>query len=260
MFKSIRMALALLVLLCAVLPVQSAINTLQLGAKYDATAANIDFKLFSSRATRIELWIYKTPAGAQQLVRYVMTKNATTNVWSKTVSVATLRNSYGLTGTVYYGYRAWGPNWPYNSSWSKGSSIGFLSDVDASGNRFNPNKLLLDPYAREISQDPNTPTCLDGTIYASGASHRHKDNGTCAPKGIVLAAASGSIGTKPTRAFKDDIVYEVHVRGLTMNDTAVAIEPARHLCRRRDQGRLPRQSRHHRGRIPASAGNPERDQ
>ncbi len=226
MFTSIRMArrlaLAMLVLLCAVFPVQSAINTLQLGAKYDATSANIDFKVFSSRATRIELWIYKTPAGAQQVVRYVMTKNATTNVWSKTVSVSTLRNSYGLTGTVYYGFRAWGPNWPYNSSWSKGSSIGFLSDVDANGNRFNPNKLLLDPYAREISQDPNTPTCLDGTVYASGASHRHKDSGPCAPKGIVLAAVSGSIGSKPTRAFKDDIVYEVHVRGLTMNDTTVA--------------------------------------
>jgi len=226
MFTSIRMArrlaLAMLVLLCAVFPVQSAINTLQLGAKYDATSANIDFKVFSSRATRVELWIYKTPAGAQQVVRYVMTKNATTNVWSKTVSVSTLRNSYGLTGTVYYGFRAWGPNWPYNSSWSKGSSIGFLSDVDASGNRFNPNKLLLDPYAREISQDPNTPTCLDGTVYASGASHRHKDSGPCAPKGIVLAAVSGSIGSKPTRAFKDDIVYEVHVRGLTMNDTTVA--------------------------------------
>ncbi|MBK6726122.1 MAG: glycogen-debranching protein [Xanthomonadales bacterium] len=226
MFTSIRMArrlaLAMLVLLCAVFPAQSAINTLQLGAKYDATAANIDFKVFSSRATRIELWIYKTPAGAQQVVRYVMKKNATTNVWSKTVSVATLRNSYGVTGTVYYGFRAWGPNWPYHSSWSKGSSIGFLSDVDANGNRFNPNKLLLDPYAREISQDPNTPTCLDGTVYASGASHRHKDSGTCAPKGIVLAAASGSIGSKPTRAFKDDIVYEVHARGLTMNDTAVA--------------------------------------
>jgi len=217
-----RLALAMLVLLCAVFPVQSAINTLQLGAKYDATSANIDFKVFSSRATRVELWIYKTPAGAQQVVRYVMTKNATTNVWSKTVSVSTLRNSYGLTGTVYYGFRAWGPNWPYNSSWSKGSSIGFLSDVDASGNRFNPNKLLLDPYAREISQDPNTPTCLDGTVYASGASHRHKDSGPCAPKGIVLAAVSGSIGSKPTRAFKDDIVYEVHVRGLTMNDTTVA--------------------------------------
>lgn len=226
MSKSVRMArhlaLAMLVLLCAVLPVQAAINALQLGARYDATAANIQFNVYSSRATRIELWIYKTASGAQPVVRYVMTKNATTQVWGKSVSVATLAGSYGLTGTVYYGYRAWGPNWPYNSSWTKGSSIGFVSDIDASGNRFNPNKLLLDPYAREISHDPNTPSCLDGTIYASGALHRAKDSGPCAPKGIVLAAPTNSIGTKPTRALKDDIIYEVHVRGLTMNDTGIA--------------------------------------
>jgi isoamylase len=139
------------------------------------------------------------------------------------VAVSTLRNTYGITGTVYYGYRAWGPNWPYVSTWKKGLSNGFVSDVDPNGNRFNPNKLLLDPYAREISQDPNTPSCLDGTIYASGATHRNKDSGACAPKGIVLATDTTSIGSKPTRALRDDVVYEVHVRGLTMNDTSIPL-------------------------------------
>ncbi|HRD72211.1 MAG TPA: isoamylase [Aquimonas sp.] len=137
--------------------------------------------------------------------------------------MSTLRNTYGITGTVYYGYRAWGPNWPYVSTWKKGLSNGFVSDVDPNGNRFNPNKLLLDPYAREISQDPNTPSCLDGTIYASGATHRNKDSGACAPKGIVLATDTTSIGSKPTRALRDDVVYEVHVRGLTMNDTSIPL-------------------------------------
>ncbi len=202
-------------------PAQAAINPQNLGAKYDATQANITFRVYSSRATRIEVWIYKTAAGAQETVKYVMTKDAATSVWSKTASVATLRNSYGITGTVYYGYRAWGPNWTYSSAWTKGSATGFVTDIDASGNRFNPNKLLLDPYAREISQDPNTATCTDGTVYASGAAHRNKDSGTCASKGIVLAADTTSFGTKPTRAFKDDIVYEVHPRGLTMNDTSI---------------------------------------
>ncbi len=201
----------------------ASINALNLGAKYDATRANMDFKVYSARATRIEVWIYKTPSGAQQVARYVLTRNLATDVWSKTVSVNTLRYRYGVTGTVYYGYRAWGPNWPYISTWTKGSAIGFSSDIDASGNRFNPNKLLLDPYAVEISQDPTTPTCTDGTLYASGTTHRNKDSGTCAPKGLVLAASTSSIGTKPTRAFKDDVVYEVHVRGLTMNDITVPI-------------------------------------
>lgn len=204
-------------------PAQAAINPHTLGAKYDATQANITFRVYSSRATRIEVWIYKTAAGAQEKVRYVMTKDAATQVWSKTASVATLQNTYGITGPVYYGYRAWGPNWTYSSAWTKGSATGFVTDIDASGNRFNPNKLLLDPYAREISQDPNTATCADGTVYASGALHRNKDSGTCASKGIVLAADTTSFGTKPTRAFKDDIVYEVHPRGLTMNDTSIPL-------------------------------------
>ncbi len=201
----------------------AAINALALGAKYDATQSNIAFKVYSSRATRLEVWIYKTPSGAQQVARYVLSKNASTNVWSSTVSVATLRNTYGVTGTVYYGYRAWGPNWPYLSTWTKGSGTGFISDIDANGNRFNPNKLLLDPYAIEVSQDPNTATCGNGTIYASGATHRNKDSGACAPKGLVLAANTSSIGTKPTRALKDDVIYEVHVRGLTRSDTAVPV-------------------------------------
>ncbi|MDQ3525738.1 MAG: glycogen-debranching protein, partial [Chloroflexota bacterium] len=200
----------------------AAINANQLGGKFDATQANIDFRVYSSRATRIEVWIYKTPLGAQQVVKYVMTKDAATNIWSKQASVSTLRNTYGITGTVYYGYRAWGPNWPYSSSWTKGSGIGFVTDIDGNGNRFNPNKLLLDPYALEISQDPMTATCGDGTVYASGATHRNKDSGPCASKGLVLAPITTSIGTKPTRALKDEVIYEVHVRGLTMDDTSLA--------------------------------------
>jgi isoamylase len=200
----------------------AAINAQNLGAKYDGTQANITFRVYSSRATRMEVWLYKTPSGAQEVVRYVLTKDAATNVWSKTASVSTLKNTYGITGTVYYGYRAWGPNWPYNSSWTKGTGTGFITDIDASGNRFNPNKLLIDPYAVEISQDPNTASCPDGTRYASGATHRNKDSGACAPKGLVLAPITTSNGTKPTRALKDEVVYEVHVRGLTKDDTAMS--------------------------------------
>ena len=198
----------------------AAINAQNLGAKYDATQSNINFRVYSSRATRIEVSIYKTASGAQSVVNYLLVKDAA-NVWSKTASVATLKNTYGITGAVYYGYRAWGPNWPYVSTWIKGSGVGFVKDVDSLGNRFNPNKLLFDPYAVELSQDPNTPSCTDGTIYASGATYRNLDSGPCAPKGVVLAANTTSVGVKPTRAFKDDVVYEVHGRGLTKNDASV---------------------------------------
>ena len=200
-------------------PAWAAINASKLGASYDTTNANVTFKVYSSRASRIELLLYSTATGTVEKARYVMTLG-TGGVWNSSIPVATL-NGQGLTGTLYYGYRAWGPNWPYSTSWVKGSATGFISDIDASGNRFNPNKLLTDPYARELSHDPTTSTMNNGTIYASGATYRNIDTGNMAPKGIVLAGDTQSIGTKPTRALKDDIVYETHVRGLTMNDTSI---------------------------------------
>jgi isoamylase len=198
----------------------AAINASQLGAAYDAGQTNVNFKVYSSKATRIELYLYSSPTGTQEQARLIMVPGAG-NVWSLAIPVTTLQ-SYGVTGTVYYGYRAWGPNWPYSTSWTKGTAVGFISDVDAAGNRFNPNKLLTDPYTREISHDPITVTMANGTVYASGALYRNLDTGAVAPKGMVLHGDTQSIGTKPTRAFKDDIVYEVHVRGLTMNDPSIS--------------------------------------
>jgi glycogen operon protein len=199
-------------------PATAAINPNGLGAAYDATKANVTFKVYSSRASRIELYLYSSATGTAEKARYVLTN--TNGIWSATIPTSTLAG-VGLSGTLYYGYRAWGPNWPYNSAWTKGSSLGFITDVDASGNRFNPNKLLSDPYALELSHDPTTATMTNGTIYASGATYRNIDSGPSAPKGIVLSGDTQSTGTKPTRALKDDIVYEAHLRGLTMNDTSI---------------------------------------
>ncbi|MBI3283393.1 MAG: glycogen-debranching protein [Burkholderiales bacterium] len=215
-----KLLAALLLAAAAALAVNTgahaAINSMNLGARYDANKANISFQIYSSRATRIELSVYASAYGSQEVARYVLNKGAN-NVWSTSVVVSALQ-ALGVTGPVYYGYRAWGPNWPYNTGWSKGSSAGFISDVDAAGNRFNPNKLLIDPYALEISHDPVNASWSDGTVYASGATYRAIDSGPRAPKGIVLAGDTQSIGTKPTRAQKDDVVYEVNLRGLSMND------------------------------------------
>lgn len=206
--------------LLAIEPAAAAINANKLGAAYDATKSNVTFKIYSSKATRIELYLYSTATGTAEKARYVMTAGAG-GIWSATIPVSTL-SGQGLSGTLYYGYRAWGPNWPYSTSWTKGSGAGFITDVDASGNRFNPNKLLTDPYALELSHDPLTATMTNGTVYASGATYRNLDNGSVAPKGIVLAGDTQSIGSKPTRALKDDVVYEAHVRGLTMNDASIS--------------------------------------
>jgi isoamylase len=200
-------------------PVNAAIDSQRLGARYDATNSNIVFRVYSSRASRVELDIFAVDYGAPEVATYPLTKDAD-DVWSVTVPVSALQAA-GATGTVFYGYRAWGPNWPYSSSWVKGSAAGFIADVDASGNRFNPNKLLFDPYALELSHDPINPNNSDGTVFASGASYRTLDTGPKATKGIVLATDSSSVGAKPTRAQKDDIIYEVHVRGLTEADTSI---------------------------------------
>jgi isoamylase len=221
-FISTRMMLfALMLLVSLSSAAAAAINALNLGARFDETQSEATFRVYSSRATRIDLYLYDQPTGASEVASVPLTKDANAAVWSTTLPVSMLRTQFGLTGTIYYGYRAWGPNWPFSPAWTKGSDAGFVADVDREGNRFNPNKLLLDPYAREISHDPVTPAQPDGTIYASGPDRRIIDTGPHAPKGIVLPPDSTSVGAKPTRPLKDDIIYEVHVRGLTKNDPSI---------------------------------------
>ena len=200
-----------------------------LGAALDSTGQNITFRIVSSTATRIEVWIYDQPQNAQEKTRLTLTKDQNSQIWSVTAPLRNLQAT-GSAGLVYYGYRAWGSNWPYDPAWVKGTAVGFKQDVDALGNRFNPNKLLLDPYALEISHDPLVPTSgggqTDAAIYNSGAAMRNVDTGTHAPKAIFMPPVTSSVGTKPARALKDDIIYEVHLRGLTKNDSSIP-EPLR---------------------------------
>ncbi len=199
----------------------AAINQENLGANYSDNSEQITFKLYSARATKIDLYLYNQATTANEVAIYSLSKNVD-NVWS--ITLATRNLDARLNETIYYGYRAWGPNWPYNSSWNKGSNAGFINDVDAFGNRFNPNKLLTDPYAKELSHDHLTPLWTDITIYASGDNYRNIDSGLQAPKGILLPENNESIGVKPTRALKDDVIYEVNVRGLTKNDLSIPVQ------------------------------------
>ena len=97
----------------------------------------------------------RPPSGAGPILRQAMTAQGDGS-FAFTVTVADL-TAMGLQDAIYYGYRAWGPNWPFETAWTPGSGAGFVTDVDSAGNRFNPNKLLLDPYALEVSHDPLTP-------------------------------------------------------------------------------------------------------
>jgi glycogen operon protein len=181
-----------------------------LGAHWDPTGDAVVFRVASTRATRIELDVFAQPTAAAALT-VPMTQDA--SGWTARVPAAQ------LPATIYYGYRVWGPNWPYDPSWQPGSTAGWISDVDSDGNRMNPNKLVFDPYAVELSHDPETPDQPDGSFYATG-SHRTIDSAPVAPKGVVLHDEAPATGTKPTRPLRDEVIYEVHVRGFTEADAA----------------------------------------
>ncbi len=189
-----------------------------LGATWGSDA--VHFRVMADPATALELDLYVATMGAGEVLSVAMTRPGGAGTpWAADVSHAQLA-AVGLGSVVYYGYRAWGPNWPKDPAWTKGSSAGFVADVDGSGNRFDPNKLLIDPYTREISHDPLQPGALSSSPYSTGPS-RAQDDGPQASKSVVVAPDTTSTGAAPSRPFKDDVIYEVNVRGLTMSDPTV---------------------------------------
>jgi glycogen operon protein len=197
-----------------------AANATPLGATI--VGGSVQFALFSANATRVEVWIFATPTASAATARYTLTKTDLVNhTWTVTVA--------GLGAGTLYGYRVWGPNWPYNASWTAGSNLGFISHVDANGNRFNPNKLLTDPYAKAVTGEPVRVADGSGNLHYSTAilggnnTYAFVDSAAAMPKSIVINDSSfdwtGDV--RPNIAMKDSIVDEVHVRGFTKNDTTL---------------------------------------
>jgi isoamylase len=179
---------------------------------------DLEVRVRAPHATRVELCLFAESLGAKEAARLPMQHDAGT--FKLHVDAAAL-HAAGLDGTIYYGLRAFGPNWPWDASFVPGTEIGFKSDVDDAGNRMNPNKLLLDPYALEVSHDPINVSNGDGSVYRTGDSTRAKDSGPLAPKGVVVPPPLARPAGQPSRPIRDDVVYEVHVRGFTKNDTTV---------------------------------------
>lgn len=197
--------------------VASTDTTAVLGAnvKGDKTS----FVLYSANATKVLLEIYSKPFGdAVPLYDYWMEKDSN-NYWRITLN-GNLKNAI-------YAFRCWGPNWEYSDEWQRGgSSIGFISDCDENGNRFNPNKVVFDPYAKEITHDPSNKDALSHSpsteqpynALSTGADFRNYDSGKIAPKGYIISDST-SYGTKPGISQKDAIIYEAHVRGITKHSS-----------------------------------------
>jgi len=194
------------------------------GASFVAgEGSNLRVGVYAAHATRVALEIYSAATGASAQFDYVMAQGSD-GIWRAQVA--------SVPGKTLYAFRAWGPNWTFSSSWTPGSSAGFASDVDASGNRYNPNKVLADPYARELSHDKTSPALLaaglDSGIYGTGGAaydgvaRRTFDTGPWAPKSVALASTA-STGTRPAIAARDAVVYEAHVRGLTAHVSAMSL-------------------------------------
>lgn len=202
----------------------TAVTDAPLGATI--SGGSVQFGLYSANASRVELSIFATAAATTPSSTHLLTKNPTTNVWSVTVA--------GIGAGAYYGYRLWGPNWQYMAGWTPGttkaSDTGFVIHVDAAGNRFNPNKLLSDPYARAVSSDfsrvwvPADNTYhYHSSLWGGTDTNAFLDSGPYAPKSIVMNPAYNWSGdVKPNRPLDNSIVYEVHLRGMSKGDTGLA--------------------------------------
>ena len=182
----------------------------------------VTFAVFSRRATRMVLEIYDSPIRSCAKFDYFMQKNPNDNVWRACLC--------GVPHGALYGFRCFGPNWQFDPSWTRGNSnAGFIADYDRFGNRFNPNKVLFDPYARELSHDRVTLEFLEAGhsiwLYATGSGKyqgrpaREHDTALWAPKGVVVFDST-PVGVRPRIAAERAVIYEAHLRGCTRHPSS----------------------------------------
>ncbi|WP_262027789.1 glycogen debranching protein GlgX [Microvirga sp. Mcv34] len=169
-----------------------------LGATWDGLGVN--FAIFSANATKVELCLFDLD-GVTELER-VELPEYTDEVWHGYLPDA-------RPGTTY-GYRVHGPYDPKE------------------GHRFNPNKLLLDPYARQLIGDLTWDPALFGyTIGSPDAdlSFDKRDSARFMPKcRVVESAFTWGRVRRPQIPWERTIVYETHLRGFTMQHPAVPKE------------------------------------
>ncbi|QET94556.1 glycogen debranching protein GlgX [Roseomonas mucosa] len=159
-----------------------------LGATWDGLGVN--FALFSAHATKVELCLFDAK-GERELERIVMPE------YTDEVFHCYLPDA--RPGTVY-GYRVHGPYEPEN------------------GHRFNPNKLLLDPYAKGLVGALKWDPSHFGYQMESGddLSFDERDSAPFMPKSrVVDPAFTWGHDRRPNIPWADTIFYETHVKGFT---------------------------------------------
>ncbi|MGQ2969845.1 MAG: glycogen debranching protein GlgX [Allorhizobium sp.] len=167
----------------------------QLGACFDGEGTN--FALFSAHAERVELCLFDE-SGSVEIARIELPEY-TNEIWHGYLP--------GVKPGQLYGYRVHGPYDPEN------------------GHRFNPNKLLLDPYAREIVGDyawSNAHFGYDLDAEEKDLTFNSLDSASCSPKCRVVDPDESRISNSFTRIpWAETIVYETHVKGFTKLHPAI---------------------------------------
>jgi len=157
-----------------------------LGATWDGSGVN--FAIFSENAEQVDLCLYAPDGTEQQRIRVV---EQTDLVWHCYLP--------DIRPGQRYGYRMHG-------SYDPGA-----------GHRFNPEKLLIDPYAKRIDGAVSWDDALFG--YRIGADHDepdHRDSATFVPKSVVVNHAFVWGDDAQLRTPLDrTLIYEVHVKGFT---------------------------------------------
>ncbi|HUB06333.1 MAG TPA: alpha-amylase family glycosyl hydrolase [Myxococcales bacterium] len=186
----------------------------------------VNFAVYSEHATKMQVLLFDDPVNQQLPTRqFDLTPVAPgANVWNVFVSGVGLHQAYG--------YIAWGPNWPYVSTWQAGAIDGFQADVDANGNRFDPNKLLLDPWAKmmtanfdwSIANAPSGPDRTQSTYQAAGKSLTVQSQYQWSDAEAQWIAARQN-PNMPGHRLQDLIVYEMHPKGFTADASSGVIHP-----------------------------------
>lgn len=184
----------------------------------------VTFAVYAPAATRVELELYSEAIGSDAFAWFSLAR-CTDGIWRGKLE--------HLGAGALYAYRCWGANWPYDEEWTRGgSAAGYVSDLGDLGDRFNPNKALYDPYAREIThaQYSDAIVAAGGDLGVFGTGHddykgaprREADSGPWVPKGIVIEEVPWT-APKPELPAEQAAIYEAHVKGLTKHPTATKL-------------------------------------
>ncbi|WP_130731641.1 glycogen debranching protein GlgX [Komagataeibacter xylinus] len=162
----------------------------RLGACWDGLGVN--FAVFSANAQQIDLCIFD-PRDRREIARFRLPEY-TDEIWHGYLPDA----EPGL----LYGFRAFGPYDPAN------------------GHRFNPHKLLIDPYARRLTGPVSwSDTQFGYRLHSPRAdlSFDRRDSAPSMPKCVVVNDAyEWEDDILPCVPWADTVIMEAHVRGLTM--------------------------------------------